>query len=39
MDIQSHFKICENIVALEKQEKKKKFCNFSISSDTPLKPR
>ena len=38
-DIQNHLKISENIVALETQEKEKTFRNFSVSSDTPLKPK
>ena len=34
----NHRIFCENIVALEKLEKNKKFSNFEISYDTPLKP-
>ena len=38
LDSDNHKTFCENIVALEKLEKNKKFSNFDISYDTPLKP-
>ena len=34
----THKTFCENIVALEKLEKNKKFLNIETSYDTPLKP-
>ena len=37
-DSDRHSTFCENIVALEKLEKNKKFSNFEISFDTLLKP-
>ena len=37
MDSDNHEKFCENIVALEKLERNKRFSNFDISYDTPLK--
>ena len=38
LDSDNHKKFCENIVALEKLERNKRFSNFDISFDTPLKP-
>ena len=38
MDSDNHKTFCENIVALEKLEKNKKFSNIETSYDIPLKP-
>ena len=38
MDSDNHKTFFESIVALEKLEKHKKFSNFDISYDTPIKP-
>ena len=38
LDSDNHKRFCENIVALEILDKNKKFLNFEISYDTPIKP-